>query len=144
MIASARSQAASAVRRIARPSTRNFIAIPAQFSGEVKIQPNDPSPRPAPQNVSGTSAVEADASGARDAPLQELPEEGEKQRQMQAPNRTTTWSPSQQPREKAMSGPRFEQTIMDFQVSLRHPVRPLEPWTDISEAATLCCNRTYS
>jgi NADH dehydrogenase (ubiquinone) Fe-S protein 6 len=84
------------------------------------MQANDPSPKPAPQNVSGTNALEVDAGGLRDAPLQELPEEAEKQRQMQAPNRATRWSPSQQPRDKAMSGPRFEQTIMEFQVSTPH------------------------
>jgi len=34
---------------------------------------------------------------------------------MQAPNRKGVWSRSQNLREKAMSGPRFEQTIMDLQ-----------------------------
>jgi NADH dehydrogenase (ubiquinone) Fe-S protein 6 len=121
MIVSPRVCVASALRRIARTSTRSFIATPRRSSEEAKIQANDPSPKPAPQNVSGTNAVEVGAAGARDAPLQELPEEGEKQRQMQAPNRPTTWSPSQQPREKAMTGPRFEQTIMEFQVSIRYP-----------------------
>ncbi|KAI0971628.1 hypothetical protein F4678DRAFT_431354 [Xylaria arbuscula] len=33
----------------------------------------------------------------------------------QAPNRTEIWSRSQQPRAKAMSGPRFEQTDFDLQ-----------------------------
>ena len=51
-----------------------------------------------------------------DKPLQEMPEEGERQRVMQAPNRAAVWSRSQQPRERAMSGPRFEQTIMGLQV----------------------------
>ena len=37
---------------------------------------------------------------------------------MQSPNRKTVWSRSQNPREMAMSGPRFEQTIMEDQVSL--------------------------
>ncbi len=118
MIVSVKSGAASAVRRIVRPSTRAFIAAPSRFSGDVKIQANDPSPRPAPQNVSETNALELDAGGARDAPLQELPEDGEKRRVMQAPNRATKWSPSQQPREIAMSGPRFEQIIMEWQVSM--------------------------
>ena len=36
---------------------------------------------------------------------------------MQAPNRKGIWSRSQQPRAKAMVGPRFEQTIMADQVS---------------------------
>ncbi len=118
-VISVRSGAASAVRRIVRPSTRGFIAAPSRCSGDVQIQANDPSPKPAPQNVSETNAVEIDAAGARDAPLQELPEDAEKRRVMQAPNRATKWSPSQQPREMAMKGPRFEQIIMEWQVSLR-------------------------
>jgi NADH dehydrogenase (ubiquinone) Fe-S protein 6 len=117
MIVSARWSAASAARRMTRSSVRTFIATPRRSSGENKIQANDPSPKPAPPSVSETNALETDAVGSRDAPLQEVPEDGEKQRQMQAPNRATKWSPSQQPREKAMSGPRFEQTIMEFQVS---------------------------
>ncbi|KAF7503760.1 hypothetical protein GJ744_003302 [Endocarpon pusillum] len=138
MIVSVRS-GASAVRRIVRPSTRGFIAAPSLFSGEAKIQANDPSPKPAPQNVSETNALELDAGGARDAPLQELPEDGEKRRVMQAPNRATKWSPSQQPREMAMRGPRFEQIIMEWQprplaaIELIHkqPVR----WTQSSRVA---------
>jgi len=35
----------------------------------------------------------------------------------QAPNRTETWSRSQQVRSQAMTGPRFEQTNFDLQVS---------------------------
>jgi len=34
---------------------------------------------------------------------------------MQAPNRATTWSESQQPRELGMVGPLFENTIMESQ-----------------------------
>ncbi|POS87755.1 hypothetical protein EPUL_001068, partial [Erysiphe pulchra] len=33
----------------------------------------------------------------------------------QAPNRINVWSRSQNPRSKAMSGPRFEQTLFEFQ-----------------------------
>lgn len=54
--------------------------------------------------------------GLRDKPFQEMPEDSERQRQMQAPNRKEVWSRGQESREKAMSGPRFEQTIMEFQV----------------------------
>jgi len=57
-----------------------------------------------------------------DKALQELPEEGEKRRVMQAPNRAEVWSRSQQPREKAMVGPRFEQTIMLDQVGFSQNV----------------------
>lgn len=42
--------------------------------------------------------------------------EGEKARSLQAPNRSSTWSNSQQAREVAMSGPRFEHTIFELQV----------------------------
>lgn len=82
-----------------------------------KVPTNDPNPPAAVQNVSDSNAVPISAMGLRDAPLQELPEDSEKQRQMQAPNRSEPWSRSQQPRERAMSGPRFEQTIMEYQVS---------------------------
>ena len=56
--------------------------------------------------------------GLQDGDLQELPEDAERQRTMQAPNRKGIWSRSQQPRERAMSGPRFEQTLMEFQVGV--------------------------
>ncbi|RMZ91350.1 hypothetical protein DV736_g1445, partial [Chaetothyriales sp. CBS 134916] len=46
---------------------------------------------------------------------QPLAESTEKLRIPQAPNREETWSKSQQPRELAMTGPRFEQTILDTQ-----------------------------
>lgn len=36
----------------------------------------------------------------------------------QAPNKKGIWSRNQQPREVAMTGPRFEQTIMEDQVRL--------------------------
>jgi NADH dehydrogenase (ubiquinone) Fe-S protein 6 len=55
-------------------------------------------------------------NAASDHALQENVGEGEKMRVMQAPNRSATWSRSQNPRAKAMSGPRFEQTIMELQV----------------------------
>ena len=83
-----------------------------------RIPTNDPSP-PAPvQNVSDSNAVPISPQGLRDGdrPLQEMPEDSERQRVMQAPNRKEVWSRSQQPRERAMSGPRFEQTIMEYQV----------------------------
>jgi hypothetical protein len=51
-----------------------------------------------------------------DKPLQESVAEGEERRSMQAPNREGVWSRSQQAREKAMVGPRFEQMIMYDQV----------------------------
>jgi len=81
-----------------------------------RVPTNDPNP-PAPvQNVSETNALPTSAEGNRDLPLQEMPEDAERQRRMQAPNRARPWSRSQAERALAMSGPRFEQTVMEFQV----------------------------
>ena len=83
-----------------------------------RVPTNDPStPKPV-QNVSDSNAVPISPQGLRDSdrPLQEIPEDSERQRVMQAPTRKEVWSRSQQPRERAMSGPRFEQTIMEYQV----------------------------
>lgn len=72
-----------------------------------------------PPNISETNATPVSTLGMRDLPLQEDVAEGEARRQMQAPNRAGVWSRSQQEREVAMRGPRFEQTIMEFQVGVR-------------------------
>ncbi|KAI9809488.1 MAG: hypothetical protein M1826_003879 [Phylliscum demangeonii] len=50
-----------------------------------------------------------------DAAHQEQPADAERQRVRQAPNRAQVWSRSQRPRSQAMVGPRFEQTIMEWQ-----------------------------
>ncbi|KAH8146744.1 uncharacterized protein LAJ45_09118 [Morchella importuna] len=63
-----------------------------------------------------TNATTVHDTGSTDpAPLRETALEGQKARVLQAPNRATTWSRSQQPRELAMVGPRFEQTILERQ-----------------------------
>lgn len=82
------------------------------------MQANDPNPPTPKPNVSATNATPVDAMGSWDYSLQEEPEVGERNRQLQAPNRANTWAASQQPREKAMTGPRFEQTIMELQVRI--------------------------
>ncbi|KAJ5181339.1 Zinc finger CHCC-type [Penicillium cf. griseofulvum] len=84
---------------------------------ENPIPVNDPTPRKPTANVSETNAQPTEEFGRQryDSTLQEAPEVGERIRSMQAPNRATTWAASQQPREKAMVGPRFEQTIMETQ-----------------------------
>ncbi|CAP96365.1 hypothetical protein E8E15_004991 [Penicillium rubens] len=76
---------------------------------ESRLQANDPTPRKPTANVSATNAEPTDTT------IAEAPEVGERIRSMQAPNRATTWASSQQPREQAMVGPRFEQTIMETQ-----------------------------
>ncbi|KAL8956576.1 MAG: hypothetical protein Q9193_005938 [Seirophora villosa] len=82
-----------------------------------KVPTNDPNPPERVQNVSETNETPISAMGLRDKPFQEMTEDSKKQREMQAPNRSEPWSRSQAPRERAMSGPRFEQTIMEYQVS---------------------------
>ncbi|KAJ0416368.1 zinc-finger domain-containing protein [Aspergillus carlsbadensis] len=82
---------------------------------ENNIQANDPTPRTPKPNVSETNATPVDSMGAWDAALQESTDVGERVRTMQAPNRAATWAASQRSREEAMSGPRFEQTIMHVQ-----------------------------
>ena len=82
-----------------------------------KIPTNDPKlPKEIP-NVSVSNTIPVSKQGIKSGTLQETVEDGEIQRQMQAPNRKSVWSRSQQPRDKAMSGPRFEQTTMEMQVS---------------------------
>ena len=81
------------------------------------MQANDPLPRKETPNVSKTNETDLTAMGAKDEPLQEYANEAERQRTMQAPNRSKVWARNQQAREVAMSGPRFEQTIMETQVS---------------------------
>ena len=83
------------------------------------VPANNPNPKETSFSVSSTNALPTSSTGAHDRALQESPEEGEQKRLMQAPDRETTWSRSQQPRMKAMVGPRFEQTIMEDQVCLR-------------------------
>ena len=76
---------------------------------------NDPTPPAQVPNISKTNELPTSSRGARDADLVEM-KEPEKARTMQAPNRAGVWSRSQEPRERAMSGPRFEQTMMEYQV----------------------------
>ncbi|RJE27484.1 nadh-ubiquinone oxidoreductase [Aspergillus sclerotialis] len=92
----------------------NYSTTVPRFS-ENFMQPNDPKPETPKTNVSASNATPVDSIGAWDVPLKEEPESGERNRHLQAPNRANTWAASQAPREKAMTGPRFEQTIMEYQ-----------------------------
>ncbi|KAJ5908676.1 Zinc finger CHCC-type [Penicillium taxi] len=82
---------------------------------ENRIPANDPTPPVAKPNVSETNAVPTDSHVKWDGLQSEDPVKAEQIRRMQAPNRATTWAASQQPREVAMTGIRFEQTIMETQ-----------------------------
>ncbi|THX00523.1 hypothetical protein D6D13_09451 [Aureobasidium pullulans] len=90
---------------------RPFSTTPSVLADN-PIPANDPKNRDTPSPVSSTNAMPLSSEGNMDKPLQESVAEGEERRVMQAPNRETVWSRSQQPREKAMVGPRFEQMIM--------------------------------
>lgn len=109
MLSSARSRAIRQLARRAQPSTRRSYAFSANDNKEINTAG---APKEVP-NVSKTNEVPVKAPGEE---LQESVEHGENLRVAQAPNRLGVWSRSQNPRAKAMSGPRFEQTIMELQV----------------------------
>ncbi|KKY28404.1 putative nadh-ubiquinone oxidoreductase [Phaeomoniella chlamydospora] len=113
MLPLARARLGGAIAR-SSPVLRRSIGSTAALR-ENREQPNNPNPPANPPNYSATNETPLTAVGAKDEALVESAEEGEKQRQMQAPNRKDVWARSQQPRSKAMVGPRFEQTIMEYQ-----------------------------
>src|SRR2546421_7295057 len=120
MLSSARSRIPALAARLARTSLRPATTASAG-TGENREQANDPTPPKEPPNVSKTNEVGVTPVGSHDGVLQESAAEGERQRQLQAPNRSNIWSMSQQPRDRAMTGPRFEQTIMEHQVGRTNP-----------------------
>jgi hypothetical protein len=102
--------------------TSRAIRVPARFvstkTTSNQVPANDPVERDAPPNVSETNVTPTSSEGSFDKVLQEDVAAAEKMRTTQAPNYKGIWSRSQQPREVAMSGPRFEQSIMEDQVFL--------------------------
>lgn len=113
MVASTRFLPSLLPRRISTPFIRHYSAKDPVHTDRMPVNAEPHKPVP---NVSETNALPVSTGGMIDADLQELPEDAERRRQLQAPNRKEVWSRSQQPREVAMSGPRFEQTIMELQV----------------------------
>ncbi|KAJ4377223.1 hypothetical protein N0V83_000046 [Neocucurbitaria cava] len=99
--------------RSAGPLLRATYASTPTTSNQVPA--NDPVKRDAKPNVSETNAMPTSSEGSFDKVLQEDVASAEKMRTQQAPNYKGIWSRSQQPREVAMSGPRFEQSIMEDQ-----------------------------
>jgi hypothetical protein len=86
-----------------------------------QVPANDPVERAPKPNVSATNATPMSSEGVSDEVMVESVERGEELRVMQAPNRMSPnrkgiWSQSQQPKELAMTGPRFEQTLFQDQV----------------------------
>ena len=113
MLSSVRTVSTLLCRRVPKP---HHHAYSTATSYSDRVPTNDPNPSKPAQNVSETNATPLE-EWKRDADMVESTKDAEKQRTMQAPNRAKVWSRSQAPRELAMSGPRFEQTIMEYQVS---------------------------
>lgn len=111
MLSTARSRAVWQLSRRAAVAARRTYAFSANDNKEINVEGQS---KEVP-NVSKTNELPIE-SHHKDEAMQESVEEGEKLRVAQAPNRQNVWSRSQNPRAKAMSGPRFEQTIMEYQV----------------------------
>ena len=111
MLSNTRLRAVWQLSRRAQVSARRNYA----FSANDKQEVNDPNAPKEVPNVSKSNELPIETPH-RDARIQESVQDAEKLRVQQAPNRVSVWSRSQNPRTKAMSGPRFEQTIMEFQV----------------------------
>jgi NADH dehydrogenase (ubiquinone) Fe-S protein 6 len=120
MLSTARSRAVWQLSRRAPVSARRAYAFSANEQ-QVINDPNKPKEVP---NVSKTNEL-AIESAHKDEALQESTGDAEKRRVMQAPNRASVWSRSQNPRAKAMTGPRFEQTIMEAQVRAHCRLMPI-------------------
>tara|TARA_R110002060_G_scaffold18159_5_gene25056 strand:+ start:532 stop:972 length:441 start_codon:yes stop_codon:yes gene_type:complete len=114
MLSTARSRAVWQLSRTAQFSARRAYSFSANDKQEINTPANSSKPVP---NVSKTNELPMETSQS-DATLQENAADAEKLRVQQAPNRAAVWSRSQNPRAKAMSGPRFEQTIMELQVRM--------------------------
>jgi NADH dehydrogenase (ubiquinone) Fe-S protein 6 len=111
MLFNVRSRAVYQLTRRAQVSIRRAYA----FSANDKQEISDPNPPKEVPNVSKSNEPPIETQH-RDAPLQEYADDAEKLRVIQAPNRAGIWSRNQNPRAKAMTGPRFEQTIIEYQV----------------------------
>lgn len=118
-----------------RFAIRTYTSTVPRLS-ENRIPANDATP-PAPASKADVAGKDTEPSGVPIESLvkmenqyQEDPVVAEAIRSLQAPNRATTWAASQQPREQAMTGPRFEQTIMETQVC--------QPLPFLRKHSTLC------
>lgn len=111
MLSTARSRAVAQLSRRVQVTARRGYAFSGNDNKEINTAG---APKEVP-NVSKSNELPIETPH-RDAWVSESVEKSEELRVSQAPNRTSVWSRSQNPRAKAMSGPRFEQTIMEFQV----------------------------
>jgi NADH dehydrogenase (ubiquinone) Fe-S protein 6 len=108
MLSSARSRTVFLLSSRARTAVKRSYASSANDKDKLSDPKNAP-------NVSKMNELPVETYTG-DQPLQEFVNKAKESITMQAPNRSTIWSRSQNPRSKAMSGPRFEQTITKHQV----------------------------
>lgn len=87
-------------------------AQPSPSSSATEVSPEESNPE------LETNATPVESHGFQNEPIVETSEEAREIISTQAPNRATTWARSQEVRANAMSGPRFEQTLMQTQVCL--------------------------
>jgi hypothetical protein len=94
---------------------------------------------------------EATAVSAKDEVETSLSQTASQSAVAQAPNRADVWARSQQPRSKAMAGPRFEQTDFHLQVRPRKTKRKpaisashLLSLTETSPASTVLGDGAHS
>nr|POE87488.1 lactobacillus shifted protein [Quercus suber] len=105
-------------RRVAAtsPAAPTVLRYSTTTTTDNPIVTNQPNPKPSPApTANSTNNLPVSSEGSFDKALQESSKAAEQRRVMQAPNRRGVWSKSQQEREKALVGPRFEQTIMEDQ-----------------------------
>lgn len=103
-------------RGSAAAAARPFTRCVSTATTSNQVPANDPVKRDVKPNVSKTNEMATSSEGSFDQTLQESVQEAEELRTTQAPNFKGIWSRSQNPRAVAMSGPRFEQTIIADQV----------------------------
>jgi hypothetical protein len=107
---------------------RSLRRAPARVWSAATNRGYSTSLKESPADAQKTKDAAATTANGQDAALTETPADAAAEmRAMQAPNRQGTWTRSQQAREKAMSGPRFEQMVMEDQV------RPLPPLARTTE-----------
>jgi NADH dehydrogenase (ubiquinone) Fe-S protein 6 len=105
------------LRALRLAPARLLPATQRAYSTQLKeVTASDPSPAAPAPNVSNTNQTATSSTGSHDSALVEAADAAAEMRAMQAPNRRDTWTRSQQAREKAMVGPRFEQMVMEDQV----------------------------
>jgi NADH dehydrogenase (ubiquinone) Fe-S protein 6 len=102
------------LRSLRRAPARLWSAATQRaYSTPLKESPAGP---PATKEASAAAAAKPQDAGA---PAETPADAAAEMRVMQAPNRAGTWTRSQQAREKAMTGPRFEQMVIEDQVRQR-------------------------